>query len=189
VLGNVFAHGPGRAALEVYNCAGVEVSGNLFFGGTSVQPMGSAAKANSANFQSRFPANTYYGDGSGPPGGLAVFLRPNQYEPWRAHLIVYNWARLPEVRIDVASLAIAPGERYEIRSAQDYFGRALSGIYRGGPMVVPLGGWAAARPIAYERTELPPTLPEFGVFVLSWGKSAGSTPPSHRRRPAGAALR
>lgn len=188
VLGNVFSHGPGRAALEVYNCAGVEVSGNLFFGETSVQPLGSATKAGNADFQSRFPANTYYGGGAGPPRGLAVFLRPNQYEPGRAHLIVYNWARLSEVLIDVTSLAIAPGERYQIRSAQNYFGRALSGSYRGGPVPVTMEGWEAARPIGYERAELPPTLPEFGVFVLTWGKPAGSPISSHRRRPAHASV-
>jgi hypothetical protein len=188
VLGNVFAHGPGRAALEVYNCAGAEISGNLFFGGTSFQPAGSAPKASSADFRARFPTNTYYGDGSGAPGALAAFLRPNRYEPERAHLIVYNWARLPEVLIDVTSLSIPPGERYEIRSAQDYFGRTLSGIYRGGPVSVPMDGWAAARPIGYERAELPPALPEFGVFVLTWGKPAGNSI-SHRRRAAGAARR
>jgi hypothetical protein len=51
-----------------------------------------------------------------------------------------------------------------------------------------MDGWAAARPIGYERAELPPALPEFGVFVLTWGKPAGNSI-SHRRRAAGAARR
>lgn len=186
VTGNVFAHGPGRAALEVNHCTSVEIAGNVFFGETSFQPVGGAPNASAAKFQRNFPANTYYGDPWGPPRGMAAFLRPNRYEQHRAHLIVYNWAHLPEVLIDVTSLAIRPGERYEVRSAQDYFGQAVSRIYRGGPLTVPMSGWRTARPIGYEQAHLPPTLPEFGVFVLSWGRPAGSSVLPHRRRLAGA---
>jgi hypothetical protein len=183
VVGNVFAHGPGRAALEVNNCLGTQIAGNVLYGETSFQPVGGASKVTGADFQREFPANTYYGPG--PPRGVAAFLRPNQYESHRAQLIVYNWAHLPEVQIVVTSFAIQPGERYEIRSAQDYFGRRVSSIYRGGPLTVPMAGWGAARPIGYEQADLPPTLPEFGVFVLTWGSPAGNSILSHRRRFTG----
>jgi hypothetical protein len=182
VVGNLFAHGPGRAALEVNNCDAAGIAGNVFFGETSFRARG-GAKVEGAGFQRSFPANTYYGGGFGLPRGVAAFLRPNQYEPGRAHLIIYNWDHLPEVLIDVTSLDIRPGDRYEIRSAQDYFGRTVSNVYRGGPLLVSTEGWPGARPIGYGPTELPPALPEFGVFVLTWQHAAGGV--KHRRRSAG----
>ena len=53
-------------------------------------------------------------------------------------------------------------------SVQDYFGRGLSGIFRGKDLEVPTQGWGLPRPIGDFDRELPATLPRFGVFVLTW---------------------
>jgi hypothetical protein len=99
------------------------------------------------------------------PTGVWVFLRPNQYEQGRVHIIVYNWDLLNEVDVDVSSL-LQVGARYEVRSAQDYLGApALSGTYNGGSLRLPMKGLQVARPVGYDYTPQS-TAPEFNVFVL-----------------------
>ncbi len=182
VVGNVFAHGPGRAALQVNNCTATEIAGNLFFGKTSFETAQTDLDLTGDAFRAAFPGNIYYGDGLGTPHGLATFLRPNQYEPGRANLIVYNWDRRPSVAIDVSSLGMRRGDAYEIRNVQDYYGEAVQRIYRGGPLDVPMTGWQAASPVGYQGPALPATFPEFGVFVVTWGDSMGARHPLPRRR-------
>jgi hypothetical protein len=99
------------------------------------------------------------------PTGVWIFLRPNHYEPGRAHIIVYNWDQEASVAVDVSSLLPA-GASYEVRSAQDYLGSpVLSGIYSGGSLRLPMSGLEVARPIGYDYTPQS-TAPEFNVFVL-----------------------
>ncbi len=185
VTQNVFAHGPQRTALEINHCQDIVVSGNLLFGKASFLPMAEAGEVQGAAFRAEFPANQYYGDDLAPPSGLSAFLRPNQYEPRRAHLIVYNWDRRETVFIDLSSLAIPFGDRYELRAVQDYFGEPLEGVYHGRALALPMTGWQPAKPIGYEQHPLPPTFPEFGVFVLTWS-GPGSAP---RDRPGAARSR
>jgi hypothetical protein len=172
LLGNVFAHGPARAAVEVNNCEGLEIAGNLFYGTTSQGLPDGDLHANGEQFRAAFPVNAYYGAGLSRPRGVMMFLRPNRYEPGRAHLILYNWDLLPAVLVDLGSLPIRAGDRYEIRNVQDYFGAPWRGVYRGGAIEVPMSGWRAEPPIGYTAERLPATFPEFGVFVVTWGRAA-----------------
>jgi hypothetical protein len=99
------------------------------------------------------------------PTGTWVFLRPNQYEPGRAHIIVYNWDQEASVSVDISSL-LPVGAGYEVRSAQDYLGSpVLSGTYNGGNLRLPMSGLQVARPIGYDYVPQS-TAPEFNVFVL-----------------------
>lgn len=83
---------------------------------------------------------------------LRVFIRPNRYEPGRANIAVYNWSLQESVIVDLSSL-LKPGDRFEIRNAQDYFGPPVfSGIYTGQPIKLPMTGTA--------------TGPEFNAFVV-----------------------
>jgi hypothetical protein len=102
---------------------------------------------------------------SGRLTGTMVFIRPNQYEPGRANIIVYNWSRLKSVRVDVSQV-LARNTAYEVRNAQNYFGRPVaSGIYRGQPLVLPLAGMQVTPPNGAMLTP-PSTAPTFNVFVL-----------------------
>jgi hypothetical protein len=86
------------------------------------------------------------------PAGAKVFVRPNQYQPGRYHIAVYNWDLLNQVTFNASSL-LNNGERYELRNAQNYFGApALSGTYNGSAFQLPMNGT--------------PTGPEFNVFIL-----------------------
>lgn len=175
LVGNVFAHGPARAALDVNNCTGLEIAGNLFYGTTSLQPLDSVSDTRGAAFRASYESNSFYGEGLAQPRGAMLFVRPNRYEPGRGHLIVYNWDRLASVRVDLGSLGYRTGDRYEIRNVQDYYGERLSGVYRGGSVEVPMTGWKVEVPVGYAGEGLPSTFPEFGVFVVTRAEgNAGS---------------
>lgn len=81
------------------------------------------------------------------PGGTRVFLRPNKYDPDRAHLAVLNWERAPSVAVDVSAF-LRPGDRFRVLEPTNVFGSPLlTGIAHGDPLVLP-------------------TPTEFSVFVL-----------------------
>jgi hypothetical protein len=109
-----------------------------------------------------YPANTYQ---INRPAGVKVFLRPNLYEPGRAHVIIYNWDLAASVPVDVSSV-LSPGMAFELRNAQNFWAEpVLSGIYSGSPLVVPLQALPAVTPFGFPGN---PTLtgPEFNVFIL-----------------------
>jgi hypothetical protein len=58
------------------------------------------------------------------------------------------------------------GARYEVRSAQDYFGAPLlSGTYDGNPITLPMRATHAPALAGHEASTTP-TGPEFDVFVV-----------------------
>src|SRR5690606_19294385 len=88
----------------------------------------------------------------------------NQYEPGRAHIIVYNWENLPEVTADLGNVLV-PGTAFEIRSAQNILGApVVQGVYAGGPVVLPMTGLQVAKPLLANATAA--TAPQFNVFVV-----------------------
>lgn len=99
----------------------------------------------------------------GPPP-TQVFVRPNQYEQGRAHIVIYNSELRQYVDADVSGV-LAVGERYEVRNVQDYFAApVLSGTYDGSPLHLPMYGLSVAQPVG--SSGLQPTGPSFNVFVL-----------------------
>jgi hypothetical protein len=71
-----------------------------------------------------------------------VFLRPNEYEPDRAHLIVYNWPGTRSVPVDLGKLwDIKKGQRYSIVNVEDMWGKPdARGVFSGEAIRVPLSG-------------------------------------------------
>ncbi len=147
VTGNYFV---GDSALKLVACdSGLAMSSNTFYGGLSGFAIGD------------YPNNTVL---SARPGSAQVFVRPNQYESGRASVTVFNWAHADSVAADVSGV-LSRGDRYEIRSARNFFGQAVSaGIYAGGSVSIPLTALTAAAPIG---VTLPtPGASDFQVFVL-----------------------
>jgi hypothetical protein len=102
----------------------------------------------------------------GVPTSTRVFVRPNRYEPGRAHVVVYNWARSGSVSVNLGTV-LPVGAKYEIRSAQNFWaGPVLSGTYGGGSVSVPIGTVSAAEPVGGSPSPPPVTAPEFEVFVV-----------------------
>ena len=101
----------------------------------------------------------------GRPTGVEVFVRPNQYEPGRAHITVYNWSKSNAVKVNVSNI-LQVGMGYEVRNVQNYFGKpVLTGVYDGRPLRLPMNDLTVATPIGLDFTPLS-TAPEFNVFVL-----------------------
>jgi hypothetical protein len=113
-----------------------------------------------------YPDNTYLGE---PPTGMNVFVRPNAYEPMRAHVVVYNWDLAETAEVDLGDI-LAPGAAYEVKNAQDYFGEPVaSGVFDGAPVTLPLTGLEPVQPVgspgAIDASEM--TGPGFNVFVVT----------------------
>jgi hypothetical protein len=103
--------------------------------------------------------------GAGRGGGVRVFVRPNLYEPGRAHVVVYNWDGREGVEADVGGV-LQRGAKYEVRSAQNFFGAPLvAGTYDGKPLRLPTAARKIAKPVG-ANFDPPQTAPEFNVFVL-----------------------
>ncbi len=114
----------------------------------------------------------------GVPTGTKVFLRPNRFDPKnRANIIIYNWDGLAAVTVDLSSF-LNPGDEYELRNVQDYFGDVIRGVFGSGfaaskTISIPMTGRSMARPIGYDQVSSwyhdplqVNTFPQFGAFVL-----------------------
>jgi hypothetical protein len=167
-----------------------QLSGNTIYdyAGPMVQNQGSLSRQT-------WTANTFYGDpalarwvyggssatdfttwtsqtglvnagsyGGGAPPNFTV-VRPNRYEAGRGNIIVYNWANLPAVDVDLSGV-LSRGQSFNIFNVQDFFGApVVSGIYGGGTVRIPMVGIPAPTPIG--RGTVPSTTgPTFQVFVV-----------------------
>jgi hypothetical protein len=111
-----------------------------------------------------FPNNDYYD--ATVPTGTEVTIRPNIYEPERAHVAVFNWDGLDEVELDPV-IVLMPGDIYEIRDAQNYYGDPVAtGTYTGQPIALPMNTTEASPVIGTPATPYVHTPPTFGAFVL-----------------------
>ena len=100
-----------------------------------------------------------------------VFVRPNQYVPGRANVIVYNWGKASVVEIDLSSV-LQPGDHYEIVSAMDFYGEPLiDGVFDGQLIDLAMIDRPAPTPIGYADAAPVGTDERFGVFVVRKGQS------------------
>jgi hypothetical protein len=132
---------------------GIEMSGNTFIG--PVEGVDTSS----------YTDNTYL---DAPPTTNHVVLRPNRYEPGRAHIIVYNWEGLESVAVDPSEI-MPPGTAFEVRNAQNFYGApVLEGTYDGGEILLPMTGLDIALPIGDPDAIGPEerTGRDFNVFVL-----------------------
>ncbi len=81
----------GGTTLQLINCTIAELQGNTFAGSIS------------GFSQSAYPANTYHAFGTRPTG-TRIFVRPNQFEEGRGHVVVYNWDLNGQVLVDLSSV-------------------------------------------------------------------------------------
>jgi hypothetical protein len=104
---------------------------------------------------------------SGPPTGVWTFVRPNQYEPNRANITVYNWDLNAYAEVDVSSI-LHVGQQYVVQDAMNFYGPPVaSGVYSGSPIAIPMMGLVLQPPVGDNIPYQPVhTAPEFGVFVL-----------------------
>ncbi|MFN2491866.1 MAG: hypothetical protein ABR501_03165 [Pyrinomonadaceae bacterium] len=100
------------------------------------------------------------------PRGVQIFVRPNSYEAGRANIVVYNWDSQSDVVVDISSV-LTPGTNFEVRDAQNFFGKpVLSDTYKGQPIRLPMRLAQVPLPVGGVERVPAHTSPEFGVFVL-----------------------
>jgi hypothetical protein len=125
--------------------------GNTFVGGLGSTPRGMLDGSNQLY--------------SSAPPVVAVFLRPNLYEPLKARLAVFNWTGAAEVRVDLSGFLKA-NDMYVIRNVQDYFGEPVaSGKVQGLRVTIPMNLSAASLPVS-PPPSIPPQTLEFGAFEV-----------------------
>src|SRR5205823_14806123 len=84
---------------------------------------------------------------AGEPPEPRVFVRPKQYEPGRANVIIYNWTRQGSVPVDLSGV-LEVGDRFEVHNVQDLWGTpVISGTYGGGAVSLPMNGVTPPQPI------------------------------------------
>lgn len=99
----------------------------------------------------------------GPFAEVDVFVHPNDYAPGRAHVAVFNWPRHASVEVDLAEV-LEPGQAFEIRDAQNYFGGPVAVGEYDGPIALPLE--LSERSLRNGLGTPAHTGAEFGAFVV-----------------------
>jgi hypothetical protein len=103
----------------------------------------------------------------GKPTTNSVFVRPNDYEPGRANISVFNWQDLPSVSVDLSSSGLAVGQAFQVIDAQNPFGGPiLTGTYTGAPISLPMTLTAVAQPVGNAPKPAQHTGVEYGSFVI-----------------------
>jgi len=160
VNGSVALHGNYFAGATIFAApwTEIEMSGNTFYG--EVEGVDASLYSDNA-----FLAETER------PTGSTVFVRPNLFEPGRAHIVVYNWDLADSVEVDISGVLDA-GASYKIMNAQDFLSDPVAtGVFDGSPVSLPMTGLEPAQPVgmpdAIDPSET--TGPEFNVFVLAGG--------------------
>jgi hypothetical protein len=146
VTGNYFAGGH----LAIIGAGNLQLTDNLLYLNVPVVVRNS------------YPDNTYV---QSRPSSPAVFVRRNEFDQDRSHVIVYNWNLRDTVAIDPKLADLSIDECYEIRNVQNYFGPPATGRVTGDSIAIPLAGWEM-REIPGGWTA-PPSLPEFGAFIVT----------------------
>lgn len=115
-----------------------------------------------------------------------VFVIPNQDEPKRCHVAVYNFASNDVVTVNLAGV-LNNGDAYQLYNAQDYGRGAIqNGTYNGTSITVPMTNLTTA-PILYGTNWglfQPPALsPQFGAFVVRGTQTIPKPPTGLRAAP------
>jgi len=97
------------------------------------------------------PGNLYWKRGDPVPAAPRVVLRPNRYDPDRAHLAIINWQKADRVVVLMAPF-LKPGESFRLMAPRRFYGKP---VYRGR--------------VKADGTATVPTKGEFNVFVILRG--------------------
>ncbi len=111
-----------------------------------------------------FDANGEMHDGR--PRGVWSFVNRNNFDPGRAHIVIYNWDLQPKVCVDVSAV-FETGIKYQVFDGQNIFGDALvTGELQGREVCIPMTDLKVVMPLGVVPNPPTHTAPEFGVFVM-----------------------
>ncbi len=169
VLGNVLV---GDAASEIVstggNESGYQWSGNTYYrDSTGTGWLQNDVPNNFAGWRSATGlGGSDQAIATWPTTTKAVVL-PNKYEAGRAFVVIYNFASLAAVDVDLSGV-LSAGSRFQIRNVQDVFGTPVdTGTYSGGTIAIPMAGVQPPLPIGRATVQPPRTGPSFDVFLVT----------------------
>ncbi len=88
--------------------------------------------------------NLILGKNDPRPAQTKAILLPNKYDPNRAHLVIYNWAKAESVDVEAGSFA-KDGDSVELLDPKDPFGRpVMTAVRREGALRIPVQSEFAA---------------------------------------------
>jgi hypothetical protein len=130
----------GYSAKENEDC---EVRGNVILGGgLNINKYKKVVKEDNLVLGRNDPRPTAPAVPTEP--GVRVDLRPNRYDPERANVVVFNWAKKPAVSLQPATL-LKPGDKYRLIDPREFYGKpVVAGTFEGKPIEVPVAGEFAA---------------------------------------------
>lgn len=145
---------------------GASITGNYFVGPNIAVEFGGGSRNSSitanqilgpvtSQDSTAYPNNTFLD--CCPSTGTKIALRANKYQPGRSELSIVNWSRAASVGVSI------PAGTYEIRSAFDYWGKAVT-VVSNGTLQVPMTGWGVQAPVGAPTPANPQ--PIFGDFVI-----------------------
>lgn len=115
-----------NTGMQIKNYRNVMKSGNLLLGRNEPRPSSEKAK---------------------------IMIRPNRYDLSRAHVIIFNWARQPEVEVRLGSF-LKVGDAFRIVDPRAMFGKPLlEDRYRGTTIRLPVKGDFVALVLLKENVE------------------------------------
>lgn len=144
--GTGFGNNMGGKFIEIYpptnTVPSYTINSNAYYGGMENIQAGHWFDTNSIDYHNPCPfrykdytnelgfvnwTNTYGFDLNSTyttnlPTANVVVVRPNKYEVGRGHIVVFNWQSNSTVSVDISSLGLTNGQRFEVRDAQNYLG-------------------------------------------------------------------
>ncbi len=166
------------------NPAGYNYNSNTYYGNEqfwvfpscNTWPCAGYTVETSSQWQSSLGIDRNSTFSSNAPTGIWSFVRPNQYEPGRANIVIYNWNLAASVSVNLSSADINIGDTFQIRDAENWYnGPVVSGTYTGSPVSIPMTGLTVVQPVGSVPYPPSPTAPQFGVFVLLSGTALANT--------------
>lgn len=138
------------------------------------QPSGGGATYTFAQWQALgFDTNSTYRTGTNNtvasrPTGIDIFVRPNAFQPGRAHVIVWNWDLARSVVVDLTGSGLAHNQPYKVYDVQNPAVVVHAGVFNSASakMTLPMTAQGVKPRIGDAASTPGSTLPEFGVFVV-----------------------
>lgn len=132
---NVFFNVPVQLGYNAPTNEDCEIRGNLIVNaGLSVNRFGHVTQAD----------NLVLAPGAPRPATNRVLLRPNRYDPARAHLAIFNWQHKATVEVDTTGF-LKTGESFRLLDPRAVFGPPLlTGRLSAPALAVPMSGEFAA---------------------------------------------
>lgn len=126
-------------------------SGNIIYGGSVIENNDGNAPTSGISIAAR--------------AGTEVIVRPNEYEPGRGHIVVYNWDERGTINANLSTV-LSVGATYDVFHVYDLKTPVVSGTYNGGDVIIPMQATVAPTPLGTNGPSPNIQSNQFGAFIV-----------------------